>query len=1006
MNAQFDTPILCPVMIGRAQDRNTLRLLVNRAKSVQGQIALVSGEAGIGKSRLVAEVKAYAASHDFLLLQGKCFPTDHAIPYAPLLDLLRSFLTSRSLDKSTIEVQLVAQAFLPLLPDIGDLFADGTSLATLTPLDPEQEKRRRFETLAHFLISQTRVSPTLLLMEDLHWSDETSLEFLHYLARRCSASPILLLLTYRSDEVHSSLRHFLAQLDRERLAQEISLTRLTRDEVEAMLRAIFALQRSAHVELPDRIYAITEGNPFFVEEMLKSLITAGEIYYANGRWERKPMGELHIPRSVQDAVRQRTDQLSEPTRHVLILAAVTGRRFDFGLLQQLTHYDEQHLLMFIKELIAAQLVVEESAEQFAFRHALTRQAIYANLLVRERKALHRTIANTMEHIYVSTLDAHLADLAYHFFETGAWEQAMAYGLRAGELAQRLYAPHATIEQVTRALDAAKYGSIMPPTMLYRLRGQAYETLGEFERAHADYKITLQMAQNDRDRYAEWQALMNLGYLWTERDYLQAGTSFQQALVLARQMDDPLTLAHTLNRLGNWHMNIEQPREALLYHQEALALFQQAHDRHGLAKTYDLLGMTNFLGGDLLEGAASSQQAVTLFQELDDRQGLASSLSTLMLLGGIYETNTTVPAQTSFTEGFHFGEQALAIARESGSRSAEIYALLSLGQYLGPRGEYAIALKVSQEGMQIAEAIEHRQWKTLGNCLLGVLSLDLLDLKASQQYLGQALAQAKEIGSWNLIHNVSGILARVLLLQQDRTSAEAILTAVLEPDAPMQTLGQRLVWIARAELKLFDGDPDGALGIIDRLIASASNLSDEHVVPLLWKYRGEALFALGREAESESVLRSAQETARVQGLRPLLWRISVAQGLLYRTQGRKIEAAQAFSAAKTLIEGLAVYLPDEHVREQFLRQATAMLPHVRPLTPDRAAKQAYDGLTTREREVAVLIVQGKSNRQIADALFLSQRTVATHVSNVLMKLNVTSRSQIAAWASEKGLGKVV
>jgi len=148
-----------------------------------------------------------------------------------------------------------------------------------------------------------------------------------------------------------------------------------------MLRAIFALPRSARLELSDPIYELTEGNPFFVEEVLTSLIAAGDIFYENGRWDRKPLSELHIPRSVQDAVHQRTDLLSEDARRALILAAVAGRRFDFALLQQLTHHDEPHLLSLMKELIAAQLVVEESEERFAFRHALTRQAIYADLLV-------------------------------------------------------------------------------------------------------------------------------------------------------------------------------------------------------------------------------------------------------------------------------------------------------------------------------------------------------------------------------------------------------------------------------------------------------------------------------------------------------------------------------------------------------------------------------------------------------------------------------------------------
>src|SRR5439155_21738164 len=127
--------------------------------------------------------------------------------------------------------------------------------------------------------------------------------------------------------------------------------------------------------------------------------------------------------------------------------------------------------------------------------------------------------------------------------------------------------------------------------------------GNFELAQADFKATLRMAQQAKDFNAEWQALIDLGFLWAQRDYTQTGTYFQQALALARQMDDPITLAHSLNRLGNWHLNIEQPREALQYHQEALALFQQGHDQHGLAETYDLLGMTDFSGGDLVQGAA-------------------------------------------------------------------------------------------------------------------------------------------------------------------------------------------------------------------------------------------------------------------------------------------------------------------------------------------------------------------------------------------------------------------
>src|SRR5207302_734126 len=139
-------------------------------------------------------------------------------------------------------------------------------------------------------------------------------------------------------------------------------------------------------------------------------------------------------------------------------------------------------------------------------HRIGNAAVYTDLLVRERKALHRSIADTMEHLYASTLDAHVADLAYHAYEAGAWEKAVAYGQRAGEQAYRLYAPQTAIEQVTRALDAAQHASIIPPATLYRLRGQAYETLGDFEQARLDYETTLQMAHGTGERHAEWLAL--------------------------------------------------------------------------------------------------------------------------------------------------------------------------------------------------------------------------------------------------------------------------------------------------------------------------------------------------------------------------------------------------------------------------------------------------------------------------------------------------------------------
>src|SRR2546430_639956 len=469
MERAVNRPLLCPKIIGRTPEFSALGLLVEQAKGGQGHIALIAGEAGIGKSRLVSELKALAVVEGFLVVQGACFPTDLTYPYAPLLDLLRSLVASNPKASLTTAVETLARDIFPLLPE---LTPDQTT--PLPRLEPEQEKHRLFAVLATFFLHLSTQSPVLLVIEDAHWSDDTSLNFLHYLTRRSASQPLLLLVTYRHDEMQPELSSWLAHLDRERLAHEIRLVPLARNEVDTMLSAIFEerhtsfdMRRFLHGELLDTLYTLTEGNPFFVEETLSSLIAAGDIFYVQGFWNRKSGSEVSIPQSVQDAVQRRTARVGEAARHVLTLAAVAGRHFDFALLQQLTQYDEHQLLLVMKDLVSAQLVVEESADQFAFRHALTRQAIYSQLLTRERRMLHRTIADTMEQQPPVTPDLHLEDLAYHFYHARDWQKAVVYAQRAGEKALGLYAHRAAIDYFTWALEAADHLSLSPAPPLNR-----------------------------------------------------------------------------------------------------------------------------------------------------------------------------------------------------------------------------------------------------------------------------------------------------------------------------------------------------------------------------------------------------------------------------------------------------------------------------------------------------------------------------------------------------------
>jgi DNA-binding CsgD family transcriptional regulator len=351
------------------------------------------------------------------------------------------------------------------------------------------------------------------------------------------------------------------------------------------------------------------------------------------------------------------------------------------------------------------------------------------------------------------------------------------------------------------------------------------------------------------------------------------------------------------------------------------------------------------------------------------------------------------------------EMALKIAREIGQRPGEAYALYQLGLCQSAQGKYRRALDALQQSLLIAEELEHHQWMIAAHWATGTLYLDLLFPLIAQHHLKQALRLSHNISSKHWINTTTGSLASAWILQGELEQAEALLDTGFSRDAPVQTIGQRMAWCAWAELALALGDPEQTLRITQRLISSAANFSEQRSIPRLSKLRGEALIKLNQGVEAEAVLRSAKDMTTAQGANPMLWRIYVTLGRLYRSQMREAEAEQAFSTAHAIIEELAANIPDGEVQEHFLREAEELLPRARVTSsPRRATRQAFGGLTEREREVAVLIAKGKSNREIADQLVVGYRTVETHVRSILSKLAFSSRAQIAVWAVEIGLDK--
>lgn len=1002
--ARASVPIHSQRLIGRDAELLILRHVMDAARRGQGQVVLVSGEAGIGKSRLAAELMREALEQsDSSILLGRCYEQDRALPYAPLIDLLRSCHSSGFADLPSLK------PLAWLLPELGD---------ALPPVEPEQDKRRLFEALAHYLLQHLECSDpsdllssvSLILIEDMHWADEASLEFLIYFARRIGASSAVLLMSYRADEAGASLERFLAALDRERLATEIALRRLDASETSAMIRAVFDLPRSPQPEFLAAIHQLTDGNPFFVEEVLKSFVASGEVFEMGGQWSRKPISQLRVPRTVQAAVRGRTAQLSAAAQKLLSIAAVAGQRWDFDVLQRLTGHDETTLIGYIKDMIAAQLVVEESAESFAFRHALTRQAIYTSLLARERASLHGAIAVTIEQIYprpfnstASASSALDASLAHHFFEAGVWDKAMLYARRAAERAQTLGAPRAAVEHWTRAIDAAAHLDSRPAPDMQRARGQAYETLGQFDAARDDLSRALDAAQATGDARMTWQSMLDLGFLWTSRDFQVARDYFDRALGIARSLEDPVALAHTLNRVGNWHVNCEQPEQGERLHREALALFERLQNQPGIAVTLDLLAGALFLGGNLPKSMAHYAQAAAYFRTANNRRGLSSSLVWLTHRGTVLNSMLAVaPAG----ECVRTGEEAIALAREIDWRSGESFAMTVLGLCCALAGDYDRALRLLHDGIDIARDIEHAQGLIVGLFGLGVAHLELLLLPEAHAAVTEGLTLTRPVNIPFGDRLYSAMLARTHIAQGDLVQAGIVLDTVIgarmDDMSAAPTLAQRLCWMARAELLLALGDPTESLGIVGRLIALVKDTTtdDAPVEPRLLKLQGEALTALGHIEQADAALHDAARAAELQGARPLLWRCHVALGKLYQARAQRAEAEAHFASARATLVALADAVPDAALRERFLHNALDCIPAAPALTPLRAAKLEHDGLTEREREVAGLISRGLSNREIAESLSISQRTAGAHVGNILAKLGFGSRAQIAAWVEKR------
>ncbi|HSG17228.1 MAG TPA: ABC transporter substrate-binding protein [Anaerolineae bacterium] len=477
-------------LVGREQEMAEARIIWGQAVAGRGQVLLVSGEPGVGKTRLVDELITQACVSGGRVLSGASY-AEGGFPYAPFRKILRETLKD---DASTL-VDLADDILADLLTLAPELRSRYPELPERKPGDPLEDQRRLLDNITHYFNLLSNRSPLLLVLEDVHWADSGTITLMRHLARNCSRQPLMLVVTYREVEIDEARAFYGALLDlqRERLATRLKLSRLDREGTRALIATLF--DQEITPDLLEGYYRETEGNPFFIEEITKALVESGKLTFKEGRWHRPPIEELGIPQSIRVAVQARAMALSDEGRKILEQAAVLGRVFDLPTLEAATGLDEDALTEALEEALAAQLIEEEvvtekrsaglvAGEHFSFVHALIPASLVAGLRALRRRRLQRRAATAYESLHPEEYEV----LARHFLEGGQIEKGVHYLLLAGDRARIQYAHEEAIDSYQSAIGYLKEeGQLEAAGRTLMKLGLAYNNAFEFARSRQAYQ---------------------------------------------------------------------------------------------------------------------------------------------------------------------------------------------------------------------------------------------------------------------------------------------------------------------------------------------------------------------------------------------------------------------------------------------------------------------------------------------------------------------------------------
>ena len=995
--------------IGRADELAVLNEAVARAADGNGGAVVVGGEAGIGKTWLIERFLDDARARGARSLTGACLEYGAGdVPYGPFVEALRSLV--RSVEGERLPGLLGAgrSELSRLLPEL-------PVRAPAHDQPPDRSAPGRLFELILGVFERLAADDTLVVViEDVQWSDAATRDLLAFLVRNLRRTPVLFLVTARTEELHlrPHVLQFLAELDREDQVERIELQPFDRAEVLDLLEVLAGERPTA--ELVDEIAARSGGNPFFVEQLVAAIREGG--------------AGAELPPRLRDVLLARVSTLSSPAREVLRAASAAGRRTDDDLLAAVLEQPVQPVATALREVIERGILVDadgidDGLGGYAFRHALLREVIYGELFSGERLRLHAAFARRLaERGEIGGVPVSAAELAYHWDAAREYRQALPAVVDAARAAESVYAFSEARRHLERAivlwdrvLDASEV-TAMDRIDLLRHAAEASVLTGSYRRAIELGRMAVDAAQHEPrpDPARIGQLLERLRwFLYEAGDRTAANEAVEEAIRLIPVEPPSAGRARALAQAAGLRLLDGRHTSAADLASEALATARAAGAMSEEALADGVLGWATAVLGDVDDGIAMFREGLAIAESIGGVEGIAVGYTNLAsLLDRVGRTEASLDAAR---EGFAITER-LGVARTYGGilLGHAAKALINIGRWeeaakttdqgldLDPRGRPAIWLRINEARL----ATNRGDFDLAAQALTEARGIDQA-LSEAELYHAALLTGLAELAMWQgRVADVRAAAAEGLERSRDD-----------EPPDPA------LAWLAAIALRAEADEADKARSLRDAEALAECRAWGERIRARLEEFEGEVRSSRVPATSRTSAL-AAQcraELARIdEAADAAAWK-AIADS--WATIGRPYPAAYARfrqgeaaipvrgardeaeaalrSAHETAVRLGAVPLRDEV--EHLARVARVDLSaeaETAVVAPASTADRL--GLTDREEEVLRLVAGGWSNQQIADALFISRKTASVHVSNILGKLGASSRVEAAAIAHRLGL----